>query len=407
MRPAWEEVRHTRASWKASLLLLLWAIPACSADGPSPDPASSGHAGGHEAGQPADPEGVVQVDNPGAGLWEDAESPPVRFEADGMFGGPSSHVVNIAGAVVDNQANVYVYDAELFEISAFASDGTLMWRAGSSGTSADQFAGVRGITYDGDRTIWVVNQNGMRLDAWGVDGGHLRSLDLEELGIGRSFMGGFLSANRIALLVDIVYATAANEYVVLQLGESPQIETRFRIGAEPMTPIPPGVVLQLSHTFDDDKIYVGGWENYALRMYDDQGNLQRRVTRAVDYLRRPGFAALGDRYLGVSFGGLAAPIILENGYWLVLASWPANVDDPNAYAELPAAERPPIEWASSLDLFDPQGRFLYSLRSPGTQTPEIGRPWAVGPEGRLYTVAAEPVPHVRRYRVVLDSPIGP
>ena len=138
--------------------------------------------------------------------------------------------------------------------------------------------------------------------------------------------------------------------------------------------------------------------------YDARGALRRRVTRPVDYLRRPGFAALDEQYLGVALGGLAAPIVLDSGYWLVLAAWPTNVDDPNALAETPAAQRPEIVWASSLDLFDPEGRFLYSLHTPGSQSPEIGRPWAVGPHGRLYTVVADPFPQVRRYRVILQPP---
>ena len=144
---------------------------------------------------------------------------------------------------------------------------------------------------------------------------------------------------------------------------------------------------------------------YAEACHNDaRGALRRRVTRPVNYLRRPGFAMVEKKYLGVALGGLAAPIVLDSGYWLVLATWPTNVDDPNALAEMPAAQRPEIMWASSLDLFDPEGRFLYSSHTPGAQSPAIGRPWAIGPHGRLYTVIADPFPQVRRYRVVLQPP---
>ncbi len=368
--------------------------------------AQAGDHAGHATTDAAD-DGGLFIRNPGPGLWQEATSPPVRFEQDGTFGGEASHVESIAGAVVDRDANVYIYDAQRAELSGFSEDGDVLWRAGSAGSGPDQFEGVRGVAYDGVEAIWVVNQNGLRLDAWSTTGEHVRSVDLEESGVGRSFMGGFLSSDRVALLADIVYATAANEYVVLRLGDEPAIETRFRIGADPMTPIPPGVVLQLSHSFDGGKIYVGGWENYKLREYSGAGELLRSVTREVDHLRRPGFATIGDRYLGISFGGLAAPIVLGSGHWLVLASWPTNVDNPNAFAEMPAAQRPPIQWSSSVDLFDTDGHFLYSSVTPGSQIPDIGRPWAVGPRDRLYTVSADPVPHLRRYRVVLDPPDEP
>ena len=88
----------------------------------------------------------------------------------------------------------------------------------------------------------------------------------------------------------------------------------------------------------------------------------------------------------------------------MFATWPTNVDAPNTFAETPASERPAIEWASSLDLFDAEGRFLYALQYPGRPLPDIGRPWTVGLDGALYTVSAEPFPQVRRYRVVLDPP---
>jgi len=346
----------------------------------------------------------VQVRNPAAGLWEQAAEPPIRFEPDGVFGGPEAQISSIAGAVVDRNANLHIYDALQSELVTLAPDGAVLHRSGARGAGDEEFEGVRGITYDGADTIWLMNQDGARLDAWGTDGNHRRSIPLQDLGLERAYMGGFLSADRIALIIDAVRNMAMNEYVVVDLGAEPVVETRFSIGAEPMVPIPPGVVLQLSHYFHDGQIFVGTWEQYVLRLYDAQGALRRRVTRPVDYLRRPGFALRGEQYLGVALGGLAAPIVLDSGHWLVLAAWPTNIDNPNEFAETAAVDRQPIAWMSSLDLFDAEGRFLYSLQTPGSQSPSIGRPWAVGPEGRLYTVTAEPFPQVRRYRVVIDPP---
>ena len=72
----------------------------------------------------------------------------------------------------------------------------------------------------------------------------------------------------------------------------------------------------------------------------------------------------------VSLGGLAAPIVLSGDYWLVLATWPTNVDVPNAFAEIPPTERPPIAWESSLDLFEEEfERDLDTIGLPGHPAP--------------------------------------
>jgi hypothetical protein len=46
-------------------------------------------------------------------------------------------------------------------------------------------------------------------------------------------------------------------------------------------------------------------------------------------------------------------------------------------------------------------RFLWSRIEEGAITPSIGRLELVGADGSLYTVADEPFPQVRRYRVEL------
>lgn len=349
-------------------------------------------------------DGVVTVRNPDSGLWDGAPTPPLRFEPDGVFGGPAAQIEAIAAALVDVESNVYIYDSDRHELVGLSPDGTVRWRAGAAGAGPRQFRDVRGATYDGDETIYLVNQGGTRLDAWNTDGGFLAGIELAMLGIGRTFMGGFLPPNRIALLADEPFDTATNAYIIVELGDEPRVVQRFDIGAEPVIPMPPGLVLQLSHYFDADRILVGTWERYLLRVYDDTGSLQRRVTRPVKYLRRPGFAARGDGFAAISFGGLGAPIVLPTGHWIVVASWPTNVIDPNAYVELPPQQRPAIQWSSSIDLFDPDGRFLYSVETPGSPIPAIGRPWTIDSAGRLYTVIARPFPQVRRYRVVLDPP---
>ena len=385
---------------------ILLALPLAAACAPESVPSSAEETTPTAIWQGAIEEfgGVVTVRNPDYGLWDNAATAPLRFEPDAAFGGPQAQIEAIAAALVDKAGNVYVYDNRRHELVAMDPGGTVRWRVGEEGEGADQFREVRGAAYDGDETIYLVNQAGTRLDAWSTAGTFVTALELAELGLGATFMGGFLPPNHVALLDDDVFDSATNAYIIVELGDQPRVTERFRIGTDPSMPIPPGIVLQLSHYFDVDHIFVGTWERYLLRQYDAHGKLQRRVTRPVDYLRRPGFAARGDQFAGISFGGLGAPIVLPTGHWLALATWPTNVDDPNAYVELPSQQRPPIVWRSSLDLFDADGRFLYSIETPDSPMPAIGRPWSADSDGRLYTVIAQPFPQVRRYRVVLDPP---
>ncbi len=385
------------------LALLALLATACVPESPVPSTPGPPQASQWE-GTIEELGGAITVRNPASGLWDDAPVPPLRFEPDGMFGGPATQIEAIAAAIVDVDSNVYIYDNHRHELVGMDPEGKVLWRTGGEGKGPDEFTGVRGATYDGDKTIYLVNQDGTRLDAWKTDGTLVGNIELAEFGIGRSFMGGFLPPNRVALLADDVFNSATNAYIIVELGDEPRIAHEFQIGTDPPMPIPPGLVLQLSHYFYGDRILVGTWERYLLREYNDAGKLQRRVIRPVEYLRRPGFAARGAQFAAISFGGLGAPIVLSTGHWIVVASWPTNVDDPNAYVELPPQQRPAIEWSSSIDLFDPEGRFLYSLETPGNPMPTIGRPWTVDTEGRLYTVITQPFPQVRRYRVAIDPP---
>ena len=389
--------------WRRVVAVPLLVVTGCVA-ATSPESTDPQWAGSIEVRN-----GVTYVENPGIGLWNGV-SEPIRFDLEQLFGADSAPeeaiLGSIVGLVIDNDRNVHVYDSQASQLVSFAPDGSVTRRSGGPGEGPGQFNEVRGIALDGDDTIYVLNQAGTRLDLWGTDGRYRSTRRLEETGVRRAWMGGYLAGDRLALLAT-VFETAANDYVILHLREPITVEARFRVASIPEIKMPPGFIFQVSHYFHGDQILLGGWERYILRVYTSAGTLQRQVTRPVTYLRRPGFAAVGDATRGTSYGGLSAPLVLDSGHWLVFASWPTNVDDPNAFTAVEPEDRPPIEWSSSLDLFDPEGRFLASRLSPDTPLPDIGRPWVIGPSGALYTVHSEPFPQVRRYRLELNGPETP
>jgi hypothetical protein len=97
--------------------------------------------------------------------------------------------------------------------------------------------------------------------------------------------------------------------------------------------------------------------------------------------------------------------VLAGGYWLGTAYWVEDIEDPVAFErERRAALRSgepsePLAYHASVDLFDPAGRYLWSLVEHDRRTPSIGNLEAVGADGRVYTIAEEPFPQIRRYRI--------
>lgn len=154
---------------------------------------------------------------------------------------------------------------------------------------------------------------------------------------------------------------------------------------------------------EGDSIWVGNSGEYALEAYDRSGNRHRTIAIGVDYLRRPGYYSGPAGMSFINLGELMAPVRLLSGHLLVYARWPANVEDSDNFARRRAeGSNVDIEWNCSLDLFDMDGNLLGSSVWEGTREPEFGRPITVDGTGALYTVASEPFPQVRKYRVDFD-----
>jgi hypothetical protein len=110
----------------------------------------------------------------------------------------------------------------------------------------------------------------------------------------------------------------------------------------------------------------------------------------------------------MDFGAVSAPMPLASGNLLVSVSWTEGIDDPDAAArDFFAARRedrepPELVRGRALDLYDGEGRFLYSHREDDADW-AMGTIRFVGPDDRLYTVADDPFPQVRRYRVIIEE----
>jgi len=290
--------------------------------------------------------GVVHASNPDAAVWPGQLGLPFSLALEQVFGVDAAPAEAMLGRIGpsaigdDDDGNVYVRDGDFGRLLSFRADGSVRWSAGKKGPGPGEIQGA-GYLAVGDGSLFLLEQQGTRFDIF--------------------------------------------EAMVSEREFEP---SRIRSTA-------------IDANTDDRWVWVGNKGEYVLRAFSREGELRRTISTGADYLRRPGFFNEGGRIAFVNLGELAAPIRLSSGHLLAHASWPMNVDDPDAFAGLSVTrgERPEVQWACSLDVFDADGRFLGSSVWEGMREPEVGRPALAERDDKLYTVALDPFPQIRRYRV--------
>ncbi|HEX9701002.1 MAG TPA: 6-bladed beta-propeller [Acidobacteriota bacterium] len=352
---------------------------------------------------------MTYVENPATGLWDGRDPLPVSFELEQVFGveeGPDEMMLgSVRGVAVDDEQNVYVFDQQSNRLVSFAGDGSVRWTAGRQGQGPEEFQRARGIAWDGEGSLFIANQGGTRLDQWDLDGAFLATYPLGTARVSGGQLAGFLRSDT-AVFTEFTPGAVGVDFTVVELGEPLTARAEASVRVNPDLAIPATVGAGVDLRVADGAILVGNDGEYVLRGYDADAQLTRVVSRPVDYLVRVGVHFIDKRRGSIgSFGQLMAPLALESGHWLVSAYWPTNIDDPDAEIRrmMETRERTTTEYANSLDLFDPDGRFLGSVLQEGTNAPDIGRPELVGPDGRLYTTLYNPFPQVRRYRVRIEG----
>lgn len=346
-------------------------------------------------------DGVTHVRNPRVGLWQVREPEPLRFDLEQVFGvdqSPEEAIIGgIGGVTVDESGNVYVYDYQAYRLMSFAPDGELRWAHGRQGQGPGEFNGAEGIAWDGRSTIYISNANRMRLDAWSLDGAFLRTEPLGERGLPTGALLGFLDPDRLALASFMVNfdTNIGGSFAIIEVGESLREIADVRVDVESSDP---GQSFALvSMRVSGAAVTIGDVDSYELRFYDRDGALVRLVSREFEEM--VGYATDGRR---PPRSWLFPPVQLNGGYWLAHSQWADSGLAENDPDQFSGGTDDDAQWRSALDLFDAEGRFLYSEVGEG-RTPLIGRIQTVGPDGKLYTSSSDPFPQVRRYRVEIDS----
>jgi len=351
-------------------------------------------------------DGVVYVDSPAAGLWQDDTRPPFRLELEQVFGVDDepeeailAEVLGGESFAVDGGGNVYVLDREDDQIVAFAPDGSVMWRAGGSGEGPGRIQGANGIVWDGGDRLYASLQNGGLVDVWDLEGNHVDRQRLADLGFSTAYVVGMLDPTTLVLWGWGRDRDGVTVYV-LAVGQPWRVQAEFFVsgGREDDPDLMDGTSIDVAT--GGGRIRTGHRIDYLLREFDAHGNLTRVIRRDAP----PLVPTLTHGGTGNNFGEFNAPLLFPNGLLLVPRTRMPNVESAAQFvAEVERAESfrdlgGLMERESALDLLDAQGRYIGSVEQPGwfdvTALPAL-----VGPDGKLYTRTQSPFPQVRRYRL--------
>lgn len=349
---------------------------------------------------------VVYVENPADGIWQDREPAPLRFELEQVYGAESEPAEAIIGAIrsvaIDDAGNVYVLDRQPLQVVSFAPDGSVRWRAGREGGGPGELEGTRGIVVNG-RELYLLNRGGTAVDTWDADSGAYRSThSLVGLELGFGSPAGFIPPDTLVLERTLMGGTGVTVSLV-GLSDPAEIRAQFTHDDLPDSPLPEHFGMEVDAVLRGNRVVLGSTGTYHFRVLDSAGQPQRVVSRDVDYLVGAGVYSTDTGSTIAGFGGLYAPVQLASGHWLARVVWPTNVEDPNVATRMMMNDELVPEFNTSYDLFDPEGRFLYSLVFENTREGEYGTRLMLGPDGALYTQATEPFPQVRRYRVLIEE----
>jgi len=339
------------------------------------------------------------------------------------------------GLTTDEEGNIYYIDTDLHQLIALDAKGNLKWRTGQQGRGPGDFEKPRGLATDG-RYLYTVNISGTRIDRFSTKGTYVDSYDLGKkyhfprvegvtdsgyLVLSQPLWEAGKFGEKVIIInlpvakgsgrtetgrdsVSEILGSSDSEYVLAGKAgrDSMSVVHTFELDQSNGLKPPYGVNSSSGIRVYGSKILAGSITDYSFKIYNLKGELLKRVERKFDKIRGPCFSSDGNsRSIGCE-EKVAPPIILPGGYYLVLAFWhisdtPYTREDFDSYSYY----RDKVT-RSSLDLFDPGGRLLYSQEQKGT-SPEMGVISHIGPGRYAYMVTGYPELKINKYRVIIEK----
>ena len=341
------------------------------------------------------PEATLK-ENVGPGQWTSRAQNAVSFALERSFGDESGPVESLltrpASVSTDSDQNVYVYDWGAGRIVSFDSAGVFRWTTYGPGSGPGELENASDLIQFRD-TLYITNIAGTRIDRFSTDGQFVDSTPMREFGRQSGRLLGFES-HHVAVITGQIGTRVGSEITLFDVAAD---SVRTRILAEaPELDGAPVRTLAKPVNWSGGIVTTGGLASYRHEYYSAEGRLLRTVTRDVPIVG-PSITERGIR----NYSGVYAPIRISNKYWISTASWPINVNDVVTYENMEPAKRPPLEFRSTIDLFDDSGTLMWSrLIQDGEQSP-FRSVAHVSSDGRIFTIQDG---RVDRLRIEIREP---
>jgi hypothetical protein len=250
--------------------------------------------------------------------------------------------------------------------------------------------------------VFVSNLFGSRIDVFDTSGGFIKSVNTSEISKQPLSIIGVIE-KRYLVVKNAIIGEAGILVTVLDIESDFGIYNQFKALEETTIEIPGGGQIGKDASVVDDRIIVAGAMSYVMDYYNKEGTIEKKVKRDFSNFFRAGVYDSGERGYAVQFGGLSRLYTVAENYMITNVVWPTSFDDPDKVAEeVFKGEFRELVSKNALDIFNAEGKLLYSIESDGF-TPEIGKLKHADKKGFLYTASNIPFPQVRKYKVTIQD----
>ncbi|MEX0720020.1 MAG: hypothetical protein WD059_05080 [Balneolaceae bacterium] len=362
------------------------------------------HGCGNENKENGESSGIY-VDNPEYGIYQQEPSPPFSFElVDTISPDLPEHFIlsGFSELLTDPDGNIYFMDAQQNKLISLSSDGALRWMTGEEGRGPGDFESAYSMITDGNQ-LYIGNMQGARLDVFSYAGDFQKSYNLAEK-VSFGTLWGFLSTGEIIIAAPNWDDWGPYINIIEIIGDTVSTKGDFFIDQSGDVETIQGMTSRSSISVHNNEIHTGSIIDYSIETHDSADTLTRKIRRDFDRIVRPGMHTEGSSTMIKSFGRVGAPRFLPNGFFIVNAKWATNVDDPDRYTRLSRnGASTELEFANSIDIYNPEGQLLYSFESEGFN-PEIGAVTHIDEKGFIYTTNTDQeMQVVKKYRLILNN----
>lgn len=359
----------------------------------------------HGCGNESTESSGIYVDNPEYGFFQQEPIPPFSFELVDTINPDLPEDFMLSGfseLLTDPDGNIYFMDAQQNKLISLSSYGTFRWMTGEEGRGPGDFESAYSMITDGSR-LYIGNLQGARLDAFSYAGDFQMSYNLAEK-VSFGTLWGKLSKGELVMAAPNWESWGPHIHIIEIVGDTVRVKEDFMIDQSGDVETIQGMTSRSSISVHNNEIHTGSIIDYSIETHDSTGTLIRKIRRDFDRIVRPGMYSEGNSSTIRSFGRVGAPRFLPNDFFIVNANWPTNVDDPDRYTRLSRnGESAELEFANSIDIYNPEGELLYSFESEGFN-PKIGAVAHIDEQGFIYTTYTDQDEQViKKYRLILKD----